>query len=122
MSWINPRHFNSSIRFFIKLYCKVRQNYCIKLLYSHHLFVSLFTPNTCSILHLANINNSINSGRIIADSIYQWLRDNLIIDHLITNTKIDAAFYSVIASFKIDFKCNIYVYKTFLAHTESITH
>ena len=71
---------------------------------------------------LAAIINSTNPGKIIIDLIPQWLRNNLITNHLITNAGTDAAFYSVIVSFKIDFKCNIYDYKPFLTGTESITY
>lgn len=48
--------------------------------------------------------------------------NSMIFNDLIMNALTNAAFYTVIVSLKMDFKCNIYVYKPFLAHTESITH
>lgn len=97
-------------------------NMCIKPPGSHPFSLSLSTPKTGHILPLANVNPRINFRRFIIDPVAPWTGNNLIINHLVTNMGIGAAFYSVMASFKIDFKCNIYDCKPFLTDTESITY
>ena len=84
------------------------------------MFVYPKKPNL--ILLSAIINPSVKCGSILIGYMCQWSTYNLITNHLITNAGTDAAFYSIIVSFKIDFKCNIYDYKPFLTGTESITY
>ena len=71
---------------------------------------------------LASVNPRINFRRFSIDAVAFRPGNNLIINHLVTNGGIGAAFYTVMASFKIDFKCNIYDYIPFLTDTESITY
>jgi hypothetical protein len=56
------------------------------------------------------------------DIFAKWAGNYLVINDLVRNRGIGAAFYPVMASFKIDFKCNIYDHKPFLTDTESITY
>ena len=118
ISCISPRHFNSSIKFFIK-------NYIVgasKLLYktpelSPFLAKFVYPKKPDLIVPLAIINCSTYSRHVIIYFTRRWIKNNLIFNHLIMSAGIDAAFYSVMESFKIDFKCNIYVYKPFLFYT-----
>lgn len=55
-------------------------------------------------------------------SLYKNYAAGLILGRLPGKVPGYAAFYPVIFSFKVTFKCNIYDYKPFLNHTESIIH
>jgi len=73
-------------------------------------------------LLLANHNNSIKCNPVIIDVTCNASENNFTNRHVVRNIVIGAAFYSAMVSFKIDFKCNIYDYKSFLPDTESITY
>lgn len=77
------------------------------------------------ISHLPTICKTICT--LLSKSYYDllWIRsvgNKVIINHLKRNRWPGAAFYPLEASSKIGFKCNIYDYKPFLTHTESIIH
>lgn len=91
--------------------------------YSHHFSVSLFTPKkNTHILHSANFYCFSHTS--YSRKVSPWNRgeDNLIFNHLKQLGFSRAAFRSKWVSFKMDLKRNIYDYKPFLTHTESITH